>query len=45
MAILSDTQPPVTIEENKLRGIFQLCWDRLKKVRLGAHSLRALVGS
>ncbi|KAK4032622.1 isoprenoid synthase domain-containing protein [Parachaetomium inaequale] len=32
MAILSDTQPPVRMEDNKLRWIFQLCWDRVKKV-------------
>ncbi len=32
MAILSDAQPHILMEHNKLRWIFQLCWERLKKV-------------
>ena len=34
MAILTDTHPPLRMEDNKLRWIFQLCWSRLKKVFL-----------
>ena len=34
MAILTDTHPPLRMEDNKLRWVFQLCWVRLKKVYL-----------
>lgn len=32
MAILTDTHPPLRVEDNKIRWIFQLCWTRLKSV-------------
>ncbi len=32
VAIMDDMQPPVLAEENIIRHVFQITWDRVKKV-------------
>lgn len=32
LAVMDDTRPPKTIEDNAIRYVFQITWDRLKKV-------------
>ena len=34
MAILTDTHPPIRMEDNRVRWIFQLCWIRVQNVFL-----------
>ncbi|KAL8970703.1 MAG: hypothetical protein Q9183_001390 [Haloplaca sp. 2 TL-2023] len=31
-AVMEDTEPPVRVEDNPIRYVFQTCWDRLKQV-------------